>query len=88
MAELGVDTPAEHRRTALLAEELGIELVGYETDLYGSAQVAGVGDAVALLQTVGPEGALLVKGSRVARLEEVVRAYGSVVGDQSLGAGG
>ena len=88
MAELGADTPAEHRRTALLAEELGIELVGYETDLYGSAQVAGVGDAVALLQTVGPEGALLVKGSRVARLEEVVRAYGSVVGDQSLGAGG
>jgi UDP-N-acetylmuramoyl-tripeptide--D-alanyl-D-alanine ligase len=88
MAELGVDTPAEHRRTALLAEELGIELVGYQTDLYGSAQVADVGDAVALLQTVGPEGALLVKGSRVARLEEVVRAYASVVGDQSLGAGG
>jgi UDP-N-acetylmuramoyl-tripeptide--D-alanyl-D-alanine ligase len=87
MAELGADAPSEHRRIALLAEELGIEVVGYETGLYGSAHVAGVEDAAALLQTVGPGGALLVKGSRVARLEEVVRAYGSAVDDQSLAAG-
>ena len=37
MAELGKETVAEHRRTALLAEELGIEVVGYQTDLYGGS---------------------------------------------------
>jgi UDP-N-acetylmuramoyl-tripeptide--D-alanyl-D-alanine ligase len=75
MAELGGATEDEHRRLAALAEELGIEVVGYETDLYGAARVDGVDAAVALLRGVGPSDAVLVKGSRVARLEDVVRAY-------------
>ena len=75
MAELGGATAGEHRRLAALAEELGIEVVGYETDLYGAARVNGVDAAVALLRGVGPSDAVLVKGSRVARLEDVVRAY-------------
>jgi UDP-N-acetylmuramoyl-tripeptide--D-alanyl-D-alanine ligase len=75
MAELGAVTAGEHRRLAALAEELGIEVVGYETDLYGAARVDGVDAAVALLRGVGPSDAVLVKGSRVARLEDVVRAY-------------
>ncbi len=75
MAELGDETEAEHRRVARLAEELGIQVVGYRTDLYGSARVEGVDDAVALLRSAGPGDATLVKGSRVARLEDVVRAY-------------
>jgi UDP-N-acetylmuramoyl-tripeptide--D-alanyl-D-alanine ligase len=75
MAELGAATGGEHRRLAALAEELGIEVVGYETDLYGAARVDGVDAAVALLRGVGPGDAVLVKGSRVARLEDVVRAY-------------
>jgi UDP-N-acetylmuramoyl-tripeptide--D-alanyl-D-alanine ligase len=75
MAELGEETAGEHRRVAALAEELGIEVVGYETDLYGAARVDDVDAAVALLRGVGPGDAALVKGSRVARLEDVVRAY-------------
>ena len=84
MAELGDQSESEHRRIALVAEELGIEVVGYETGLYGEAYVTGVDDAVALLRTMGPGDAALVKGSRVARLEEVVRAYGEAEGVPSL----
>ena len=86
MAELGAETEPEHRRLALLAEELGIEVVGYETPLYGEAQVSGVEDAVALLRTLGPADAGLVKGSRVAKLEDVVKAYGAAEGAPSLAA--
>ena len=80
MAELGSETEAEHRRAARLADELGIEVVGYQTALYGPAQVSTVDDAVALLLTLGAGDAALVKGSRVARLEDVVRRYGEEAG--------
>jgi UDP-N-acetylmuramoyl-tripeptide--D-alanyl-D-alanine ligase len=75
MAELGDQSECEHRRIALMAEEFGIEVVGYETRLYGETHVTGVEEAVDLLRTMGPGDAALVKGSRVARLEAVVRAY-------------
>jgi UDP-N-acetylmuramoyl-tripeptide--D-alanyl-D-alanine ligase len=75
MAELGDGSESEHRRIADVAEALGIEVVGYETVLYGGAQVRGVDEAVALLRTLGPGDAALIKGSRVARLEVVVNAY-------------
>jgi UDP-N-acetylmuramoyl-tripeptide--D-alanyl-D-alanine ligase len=84
MAELGAATEPEHRRLAELAEALGVEVVGYETELYGSARVDDVGSAVALLRGLGPGDAALIKGSRVARLEDVVRAYE----DAGAGAGG
>jgi UDP-N-acetylmuramoyl-tripeptide--D-alanyl-D-alanine ligase len=77
MAELGGQSESEHRRIARVAEELGIEVVGYGTGLYGEACVTGVDEAVALLRTLGPGDAALVKGSRVVRLEDVVRAYGA-----------
>ena len=48
MAELGTETEAEHQRVARLAEELGIEVVAYQTGLYGSTQVFSTDDAVAL----------------------------------------
>src|SRR6185295_6694633 len=76
MAELGKQSESEHRRLSLVAQELGIDVVGYETRLYGDAYVTGVDEAVALLRTLGPGDAVLVKGSRVVRLEDVVRAYG------------
>ena len=72
MAELGTETEAEHRRVSQLAEELGIEVVGYQTGLYGPAHVSSTDEAVALLLELGPHDAALVKGSRVARLEDVV----------------
>jgi UDP-N-acetylmuramoyl-tripeptide--D-alanyl-D-alanine ligase len=75
MAELGSETEPEHQRVAQLADELGIEVVGYQTALYGRAAVDGADDAVALLRTLGPRDAALVKGSRVARLEDVVQRY-------------
>jgi UDP-N-acetylmuramoyl-tripeptide--D-alanyl-D-alanine ligase len=74
MAELGDHGEAEHRRITLMADELGVQVVGYATELYGETSVTGVEEAVALLRTLGPGDAALVKGSRVARLEEVVRA--------------
>jgi UDP-N-acetylmuramoyl-tripeptide--D-alanyl-D-alanine ligase len=65
---------------ASLADDLGIELVGYQTELYGPARVSDVVDAVELLQSLAPGDAALVKGSRVAQLEDVVAAYESRVG--------
>jgi UDP-N-acetylmuramoyl-tripeptide--D-alanyl-D-alanine ligase len=70
-----------------MAQELGIDVVGYETSLYGEAYVSGVDEAVALLRTMGPGDAALVKGSRVVRLEDVVRAYGRAEGAPSLTPG-
>jgi UDP-N-acetylmuramoyl-tripeptide--D-alanyl-D-alanine ligase len=80
MAELGEQSESEHRRISLLAQELGIEVVGYETGLYGEAHVSGIDEAAALLRTMGLGDAVLIKGSRVARLEDVVRAYGEADG--------
>jgi len=87
MAELGGQSQSEHRRIARMAEELGIEVVGYGTRLYGEAQVTGVDEAVAMLRTLGPGDAALVKGSRVTRLEDVVRAYGEAERAPSLTPG-
>jgi UDP-N-acetylmuramoyl-tripeptide--D-alanyl-D-alanine ligase len=88
MAELGDHREAEHCRIARMADELGIEVVGYETGLYGGTSVTGVEAAVALLRTMGPGDAALVKGSRVARLEEVVCAYGAPEDALTPAAGG
>jgi UDP-N-acetylmuramoyl-tripeptide--D-alanyl-D-alanine ligase len=82
MAELGEESASEHRRIARVAREVGVQVVGYGTPLYGEACVSGVEEAVALLRTLGPADAALVKGSRVARLEDVVAAYAEA-GDAS-----
>jgi UDP-N-acetylmuramoyl-tripeptide--D-alanyl-D-alanine ligase len=75
MAELGDYSDPEHRRIALLAETLGIEVVGYKTELYGTTHVTSINEVVALLRSMGSGDAALVKGSRVAQLEDVIRAY-------------
>ncbi len=71
MAELGEDGPAEHRRIAALAGELGVHLVVVGSADYGPAPVHDVDEAVAALGELGADDAVLVKGSRVAGLERV-----------------
>lgn len=78
MAELGPEGPAEHRAVAALAAELGIELHAVATAAYGVAPLAGGTDdpaaVVAALGALGAGDAVLVKGSRVTRLERVAAA--------------
>lgn len=75
MAELGPESAAHHREIAEEAAAAGIELVPVGTDLYGVEPVA---DPEALLTTIGPPApgeAVLLKGSRVAGLDRVARAW-------------
>ena len=87
MAELGKQSESEHRRVALVARKLGIEVVGYKTPYYGEGHVTGLDEAVSLLRTLGAGDAALVKGSRVARLEDVLHAYAEAEGVPPLTPG-
>jgi UDP-N-acetylmuramoyl-tripeptide--D-alanyl-D-alanine ligase len=72
MAELGPSGPAEHRRIAELARDLGIELIPVNAPDYGVADDTDAADAAARIEVLGQLGdgdAVLVKGSRVAGLE-------------------
>lgn len=74
MAELGDASPGEHRAVTEQLQAAGVEIIPVGTDLYGPAPVA---DAVAAVEHLGAlvEGdVVLIKGSRVARLEAVVAA--------------
>jgi UDP-N-acetylmuramoyl-tripeptide--D-alanyl-D-alanine ligase len=74
MAELGDQELEGHRSIAVLADELGIELLPVGTDRYGREAVDGPTAAVAALGELAPGTAVLVKGSRVAGLEAVATA--------------
>ena len=88
MAELGAETEAEHRRIAPLAEELGIEVVGYQT----GALRLGRGDAASTTRsrccgrwaraTPPSSRAAGWRGSRTS-----CGRYGAAAGAQSLAAG-
>jgi UDP-N-acetylmuramoyl-tripeptide--D-alanyl-D-alanine ligase len=70
MAE--VDEPEiAHRQIVTMAEELGIEVVAIDTDLYGLESVSDVPEFVGTALCEGNT-AVLVKGSRVAGLERIV----------------
>jgi UDP-N-acetylmuramoyl-tripeptide--D-alanyl-D-alanine ligase len=71
MAELGDVGPAEHARIGALAAELGIRVIAVAAPDYGGEQVDSVDEALARLGPVGEGDAVLVKGSRAARLETV-----------------
>lgn len=71
MAELGDNAEVEHRNIAVLAADLGIQLLAVGTDLYGAESVADIAAAEKWLRGWAPReaDAVLVKGSRVAGLE-------------------
>ena len=71
MAELGPGGPAEHRRLGELAAELGIRVIAVAAPDYGGEQVDDPDAALALLGSLGPGDAVLVKGSRAAGLESL-----------------
>lgn len=73
MAELGDRAAAEHQRIAELADHLGVELLAVDTDLYGPDPIL-LAETVARMAEDGMLAngtAVLVKGSRVAGLEDV-----------------
>jgi UDP-N-acetylmuramoyl-tripeptide--D-alanyl-D-alanine ligase len=69
MAELGPDSDVEHREVAALADDLGVRVIAVATDAYGAERADDVSDALRALGPLGPDDAVLVKGSRVAGLE-------------------
>jgi UDP-N-acetylmuramoyl-tripeptide--D-alanyl-D-alanine ligase len=59
---------------AEVAEQLGIEVVAFATDLYGVDPVEGIDAAVSALGSLGPGDAVLIKASRSVALERLVAA--------------
>jgi len=74
MAELK-DPDIAHRVIAALARRLDINIVAVDTNLYGGDSIT-LQSAIALVEEFGEGDAVLVKGSRVAGLERLVRAFG------------
>lgn len=76
MAELAEPEP-DHLAIARLAHDLGVVVVPFGTDWYG---VPAVADPVHAVGPLGPDDVVLVKGSRVAGLERIVRELGAHAG--------
>jgi UDP-N-acetylmuramoyl-tripeptide--D-alanyl-D-alanine ligase len=74
MAELGDGAEEAHAEVLALADELGIDVIAYETKLYGPPPVEGVDGALAALGPLSVGDVVLVKGSRIAGLERVAAA--------------
>ena len=74
MAELGTTSDEDHASIGALARELGVRLVSVDAAAYGGEDVPDVDAAIAALGELGPDDAVLVKGSRVAGLERLAHA--------------
>jgi UDP-N-acetylmuramoyl-tripeptide--D-alanyl-D-alanine ligase len=72
MAEID-DSNRRHLDVAAHARSLGIEVVAFGTDLYGTQVIDSYDDAVAFVRSLPAESAVLIKGSRVVGLDHVVR---------------
>jgi len=71
MAELA-DSEQHHRQIAARVAELGIELIAVGTSAYGTNSYS-IEQAASLLAERGEGDAILVKGSRIAALERLVK---------------
>jgi UDP-N-acetylmuramoyl-tripeptide--D-alanyl-D-alanine ligase len=72
MAEIS-DAEVQHKNIAQLAQDLGIEVIAFRTDLYGLSSYATYAEVHELLQKCSANTAILLKGSRVAGLEAVTQ---------------
>jgi UDP-N-acetylmuramoyl-tripeptide--D-alanyl-D-alanine ligase len=72
MAEIS-DTEMQHKNIAQLAQDLGIAVIAFRTDLYGLPSCETYAEVHELLQKCSANTAILLKGSRVAGLEEVTQ---------------
>ena len=77
MAELGPSSAAEHRDIGAFARDLGVRIIAIGARDYGGEDVPDVDAALAALDDLDDEVAVLVKGSRVAGLEEVAARLGA-----------
>lgn len=73
MAELGDTEEQAHRTIAGLLADAGIELIAVATPLYGREPVLETAHVQAVLDGLGPEAAILIKGSRSAGLETLAQ---------------
>jgi UDP-N-acetylmuramoyl-tripeptide--D-alanyl-D-alanine ligase len=72
MAEIS-DAEVQHKNIARLAQDLGIEVIAFRTDLYGLSSCETYVEVHELLQKRSANTAILLKGSRVAGLEAVTQ---------------
>ena len=74
MAELGEQSSQAHIEVGRHAEELGVEVVAVETELYGTARIAKLDNVVAEIEgmNLDKNDAILFKASRVVGLETIV----------------
>ena len=72
MAEIS-DAEVQHKNIVQLAQELGIEVIAFRTDLYGLPSYETYAEIYELLQKRSASTAILLKGSRVAGLEAVTQ---------------
>jgi UDP-N-acetylmuramyl pentapeptide synthase len=72
MAEIS-DAEVQHMNIAQLAQDLGIEVIAFRTELYGLPRHETYAEIYELLQKRSTNIAILLKGSRIAGLEAVTQ---------------